>query len=251
MQYRKSLPVYPLLFILLAGHFLVGQTSSSGALGSHLSADQIIQRLQESDRQRSAALQEFQGMRFYHMEYDGFPAHHTADMVVKVTYRAPGSKEFQIVSQSGSSFIINHVFSRLLKDEQEGAREQNRQRIAINTANYDFRLEGFESSTGGPQYVLHMTPKKNSEFLLQGKIWVDAKDFAVTRIQGETSKTPSFWIRKNQIDHRYEKIDEFWLPAENHSESLLRLGGRAVLSIQYRHYRVVTPNLKAAIVPLD
>jgi hypothetical protein len=34
-------------------------------------------------------------------------------------------------------------------------------------------------------------------------------------------------------------VDDFWLPAENHSESVIRLGGTATLSIEYRDYRIV------------
>jgi hypothetical protein len=41
------------------------------------------------------------------------------------------------------------------------------------------------------------------------------------------------------------KVDGFWLPAENHTESFIRLGGKATLSIEYQDYKI----LKAA--PID
>jgi hypothetical protein len=81
-------------------------------------------------------------------------------------------------------------------------------------------------------------PKTRNKFLYRGKIWVDAKDFAVVRIEGEPGKSPSFWIKKTEIAHRYVKVNDFWLPAENRTESVIRLGGRAILSIEYKDYRI-------------
>jgi hypothetical protein len=67
---------------------------------------------------------------------------------------------------------------------------------------------------------------------------VDAKDFAVVRIEGEPARNPSFWIKKTQVRHRYIKVNDFWLPAENHTESAIRLGGEANLWIEYKNYKI-------------
>jgi hypothetical protein len=53
------------------------------------------------------------------------------------------------------------------------------------------------------------------------------------------------WIKKTGIAHKYVKVDSFWLPAENHTESFVRLGGKATLSIEYQDYKII----KAA--PID
>lgn len=47
------------------------------------------------------------------------------------------------------------------------------------------------------------------------------------------------WIKKTSIAHHYVKVDDFWLPAENHTESFIRLGGKATLSIEYQDYKIV------------
>jgi hypothetical protein len=82
-------------------------------------------------------------------------------------------------------------------------------------------------------------PKTKNKFLYRGKIWVDAQDFAVVRIEGEPGKNPSMWIKKTGIAHKYVKVDGFWLPAENHTESFIRLGGKATLSIEYQDYKIL------------
>jgi hypothetical protein len=68
---------------------------------------------------------------------------------------------------------------------------------------------------------------------------VDAHDFAVTRIEAEPARNPSFWIKKTDIRHVYEKIGEFWLPEQNYTVTTVRLGGKAILTIDYQDYRIV------------
>jgi outer membrane lipoprotein-sorting protein len=213
-------------------------SSDSSARNPPLSADQVARKLQERNAQRAAALSQFNGTRVYRMQYRGFPSDRDAEMVVNVTYRAPSSKEFIVVSQSGSKLIIDRVFKKLLEGEQEAANEENRRNTALSTENYDFRSAGYESTPDGEQYVLNLLPKTRNKYLYRGKIWVDARDFAVVRIEGEPARNPSFWIKKTEVKHRYVKVNDFWLPAENHTESVIRLGGRAVLSIEYKDYKI-------------
>ncbi|MGC2446448.1 MAG: hypothetical protein WA477_02310 [Candidatus Sulfotelmatobacter sp.] len=204
-----------------------------------LTLDQILTNLEQNNQRRAAALQRFEGTRIYRMEYRGFPSDRDAAMTVKVTFQAPSSKQFTILSQSGSKFVIEHIFKKLLEGEQEAAKGENRNDTALTRRNYDFDLAGFEQSPQGDQYVLTLHPKNKNKYLYQGKIWVDAKDFAVVRIQGEPGKNPSIWIKKTDIAHSYKKVDDFWLPAENHTESLIRLGGKATLSIEYQDYKII------------
>jgi hypothetical protein len=212
--------------------------SSHSAENASPPADQIAQKLQERNAERAAALDQFNGTRVYRMQYRGITGDRDAEMVVHVTYRAPDAKEFTVVSQSGSKFVIDHVFKKLLEGEQEAANEENRRNSALTNENYEFTSAGYEATPEGAEYVLNLLPKTKNKFLYRGKIWVDAKDFAVVRIEGEPAKNPSWWIKKTEVKHRYIKVNDFWLPAENHTESLIRLGGRAILSIEYKDYKI-------------
>jgi outer membrane lipoprotein-sorting protein len=214
--------------------------SSYSAQNAPLPVEQIARRLQERNAERTAALRQFSGTRVYRMQYRGFPSDREAEMVVNVTYHAPNSKEFRVVSQSGSKFVIDRVFKKLLEGEQEAANEENRRNTALSSENYDFTSAGYEATPEGAQYVLNLLPRTRNKFLYRGKIWVDAKDFAVVRIEGEPARNPSFWIKKTDVKHRYAKVNDFWLPAENHTESLMRLGGRAILSIEYKDYKITS-----------
>ena len=206
---------------------------------SPLSLEQVLANLEQRNAQRAAALEQFEGKRIYRMQYRGFPGDKDAEMVVKVSFRAPNSKEFTVISQTGSKFVIDHIFTKLLEGEQEALKAENRHDTALTRQNYDFELMGYDTTPNGPQYVIKLLPKTKNKFLYRGKIWVDANDFAVVRIEGEPGRNPSMWIKKTSIAHHYVKVDDFWLPAENHTESFIRLGGKATLSIAYQDYKIV------------
>lgn len=58
--------------------------------------------------------------------------------------------------------------------------------------------------------------KVPTKFLYRGRVWVNAKDFAVCRIEAEPAKNPSIWIKRTDIRHAYLKVGDFWLPKEEY-----------------------------------
>jgi hypothetical protein len=231
--------LYGLLLLHATARAQLAADSAASLKNNLLTVEDVVRNLQQRNSERAAALDEFAGTRVYRMQYRGLPSNRDAEMVVSVTFRAPDVKQFHVVSENGSKFIIDHVFSKLLEGEQEAANQENRRRTALSTENYDFSFAGYENSPEGGRYVLNLLPKTKNKFLYRGKIWVDATDFAVVRIEGEPGKNPSVWIKKTEIAHKYVKVDDFWLPAENHTESTIRLGGTASLSIEYQNYKII------------
>lgn len=256
-MFRKHFLRIFLMWMLWLGGFLLIYSAAQAQLLEQsitlakqtvLPTEEVVENLQKQNAKRAADLAGFEGTRIYRMQYRGFPSDRYAEMVVNVTYRAPDAKQFSVVSEKGSKVIIDRVFKKLLEGEQEAANEENRRRTALSTENYNFTPAGYENSPDGGRYILELLPKTKNRFLYRGKIWVDAKDFAVVRIEGEPAKNPSFLIRKTEIAHKYVKVNDFWLPAENHSESIVRLGGTAILSIEYRDYKVTGATSSAGVV---
>jgi hypothetical protein len=159
-------------------------------------------------------------------------------MTVAADYRAPATKEFRILSESGSHLLAERVLHKLLETEKEAQTDENRARTALNTGNYRFALIGQESLSTGPCYKLSVEPRTKDKLLYRGRIWVDAKDFAVVRIEGEPAKNPSFWIKETTIEQTYTKVGDFWLPLSNRSTSAIRVGGRANFTIDYQNYQI-------------
>jgi hypothetical protein len=214
-----------------------GAPSGGTAAKAALTVDQVVSRMEQRNQERAAALRTYEGTRLYRMQYRGFFGSHDAEIVVAVK-ASPSEKEFTVESQSGSKFIIDHVLRKLLDGEKEATDDQARSRTALTSRNYAFTLAGLDDSADDPQYILNVVPKTDEKYLYRGRIWVDSNDFAVTRIEAEPARSPSMWIKKAEIRHKYEKVGDFWLPEENRTESLIRLGGRALLSIDYRDYKI-------------
>jgi hypothetical protein len=222
-----------ILLILLA--FVPAAWPQAEPAPAVLGSQQIVQRLMEKNQERAATLQHYTGKRSYHLEYRGFPASQDATMDVEVNFDAPASKQFTVVSETGSKLIQNRVFHRLLESEEQAGDSSNRKHTELSADNYDFSLAGTE----GTNYVLNVEPKVESKFLYRGKIWVDAHDFAVTRIEAQPARNPSFWTTKSMIHHTYQKVDNgFYLPKENKTVTNVRLGGVATLTIEYQSYQV-------------
>ncbi len=203
-----------------------------------LKSEQVVENLVRMNLQRAQALQAYESTRIYRVEYKGFPGSRSAWMVVNMKYRAPGTKEFEIVSQSGSKMLIDRVFKKLMEGEKEAIDGENLRRIAVNQENYEFALVGYEPGSRSGSYVLSIRPRTKNKYLFQGKIWVDDEQFAIVRMEGEPAKNPSFWIKGTQIETRYINVNDFWLPAHNHSVTSVRLGGHADFTIEYKDYRI-------------
>jgi hypothetical protein len=188
--------------------------------------------------ERAEKLRHVDSIRHYSLDYDGFPAL-SAHMQVKASYSAPGIKKFTVISESGSVLLRKHVLHRLLESEQEAASDDaNREAVALSTANYRFSLLGCESGGGRPLYVMRVEPLRDNKFLYRGTIWIDSQDLAVSRIEAEPARNPSYWILHSQIRHWYRKIGEFYLPALNQTTTDMRFGGKAVLTIEYLDYKL-------------
>ena len=199
-----------------------------------LPAGDIVSRLLLRNAERTANLVRFTSTRNYDVSYNGL-AHKQASMQVVATYDH-GHKTFSIISESGSKLLLDHVLHKLLTSEQEA--DATRSQTALTPDNYDFSLVGSESKDGRNCYVLEVRPKRKNKYLYSGKIWVDAKDFAVTHVEAHPAVNPSFWISGTDIEHRYQKVGDFWLPLSNRSVTKVRIGGQAVLTINYGDYKL-------------
>jgi hypothetical protein len=205
-----------------------------------LSTEEVVTNLIQRNLERARALGAYQGTRVYRLEYHGFPGSRTAEITVDVRYSTPGTKEFSIRSQKGSRLIIDRVFKRMLQSEKEAASEEKQSRVALNRDNYKFTLDGYESTPSGLAYILLVEPRTDDKLLYRGRIWVDAEDFAVVRIDAVPAKNPSFWTKETKIEQVYAKVGDFWLPLFNRSTSAIRLGGRASFTIDYQDYQITS-----------
>jgi hypothetical protein len=197
---------------------------------------QIVERMQGHDQLQARALQSYEGMRHYSVVYRGFTRTITASMDVEMTYDTSSGKSFRITSQKGSGMLCDKVLKRALDSEREASLDTSS--TALNSSNYKFQFAGTDQVGGRLAYILNVEPVTPSKFLYKGKIWVDAAEFAVEKMEVQPAKSPSFWISRTLIHHTNGITNGFWLPEQNQSETKVRVGGTATMSIDYQSYRI-------------
>ena len=221
----------------------VGHTTEEIALSNYrapavLVGDEVIANMLERNRLRNEQLQRYLAVRTYEIRNsDGKLA---AQAVVRVEYRAPDKKTFNKTSEEGSGIVRHLVFDRLMQSETETSSGREHHDSAITTANYTFTLAGEEDLGPYHCFVLEAAPKREEKYLFEGKIWIDAEDFAIVRIAGHPAKKPSFWINRADFVRQYQRIDGFWLPCRDETSVEVKMYGRRMFTVDHQQY-VVNP----------
>lgn len=199
-----------------------------------LTGDGIIGKMLERNRLRNEQLQRYAAVRTY--EIRNLQGKVAAQAVVRVDYEAPGKKTFHKDSEKGSGIVRHLVFDRLIQSESETASGREHHDSAITAANYAFLLVGEEEAGSYHCFVLEATPKRKDKYLFEGKIWIDAEDFAIVKIAGHPAKKPSFWINRADFVRQYQRIDGFWLPRRDETFVEVKMYGRRVFTVDHQQY---------------
>jgi len=199
-------------------------------------AEEIVARLVEANRQRDSRLAGYRVERRYLLKNELYSKNVLLD--VEVTFEAPHRLTFATRAQEGSGMLNKRVFGRMMESEQESLGAENKRRSAMTPENYEFRLAGEERVEGRRAYRLEITPRREDTFLFAGAIWVDAADFAVVRATGRPAKRPSFWTRKIDFIRTFKKVGPFWLPHRTESVTEVLLFGASWVTIENGDYRV-------------
>jgi hypothetical protein len=229
------------MFAIALASILISTPGGLSLASSPQTTDGLVAAMMSRDAERIAALHGYTAMRRYELENRG--RHKRAEMLVRVTGHEDGSKTFETVSASGWGVVLKHVFPRLLEAEVESSRPDARDRSRITPDNYSFQMIGTEEVRDRPAYVMAIEPRTKNKFLVRGRIWVDAEDYAIVRLEGQPAKNPSFWTRSVHFTHEYQKNGMFWFPMRDDSVNDVRIVGTTEMRIEYFDF-AVTENHK-------
>lgn len=217
--------------------FLLASLASHAARGGDTPAlDDILGRYAQAEEARLARLRDYVSVRQYAVENRRFGVR--ASMRVRMSFTAPGEKRFEVLETKGPAAIRSKVFQRMIESERKGAEQGQREATQISPRNYSFRFVETAVNQGRSCYVLEAEPRTKNPLLFRGRIFIDAEDYAVTRIEGAPAQNPSFWVRKTRFIHQYAKFGPFWLAVSNHSDSDILIFGHSSTHIDYGHYEV-------------
>ena len=228
-------------FLLSALVLFVGNSAiAADDHGTPPTAAEIVTRMAAHDLARQASIEGYAGMRRYVLENHKFHKH--AEMLVQVQGDRDGTKHFQVVSEDGWGGARKHVFHKMLESETETSRPDMRTSARLLPENYDFELIGAEPVASRTAYILEVKPKRNEKYLFQGRIWVDAEDYALVRAEGKPAKKPSFWTKSIHFVQLYQKCGSIWFPVSTQSVTEAHLFGTTDVSIGYFDYAPKMPN---------
>jgi hypothetical protein len=214
-------------------------TTPLESLRPGVTAPQIFDELLAHNAFRAATLVSYTALRTYQVVDLQGKVH--AEEVGQMEYRAPDQKKFAVMSEKGSALVRRLALNALIASEIETAAGKQHHDSAITPANYTLDLLGEQQVGPYHCFVVQAAPKRQDKYLFEGKVWIDAEDYAVVRIEGRPAKKLSFWIQRADFVRQYQKISGFWLPQRDMTFVDVRLYGKKFLTIDHDHYRVNSP----------
>lgn len=166
---------------------------------------------------------------------------------VEREYSAPHTLLFKPVRFVGDKFVKSNIIARLLQSEVDHVEKDNLTETAISPANYKFSNKGKAEVQGHLTYVYQVKPQKKRVGLFKGRMYLDAHNGSLLRVEGTIVKSPSFFVNHIQFVQDYEDFDSFTLPVHVHSEARARLVGRTIIDITHTHYVPVPVQTQAAL----
>jgi negative regulator of sigma E activity len=222
-------------FVLISALPAAAQDSATSPM-----AGDIVTRMAAHDLARQSSIEGYAGMRRYVLENQKLHKH--AEMLVEVQGDKDGTKHFEVVSEDGWKSAHKHVLHKMLETEAETSKSEMRTSARLISENYDFALVGTELVAGRTAYVLETRPKRNEHYLFEGRIWVDAEDYALVRAEGKPAKKLSFWTKSIHFVQVYQKCGPIWFPLSTQSVTDAVLFGTTNVSIDYFDYAPRMPN---------
>jgi hypothetical protein len=163
-----------------------------------------------------------------------------ADMVVKTTYLKESGKSYTILSQSGSGFWRSEVLDRLLDNEKLMTKPGNVETALITSANYEMKLDANprQQINGRECLLLDITPRRKSQYLFKGQLWVDAKAFGIVELKGIAGKSPFFLASAAEVTRQYTELEGVPMATHVAAVSGNTFLGQTVVKIDYSDYRL-------------
>jgi hypothetical protein len=206
------------------------QTPSSGSLLSS-----IVQQVERTQSKVHSEIP-YQIIREYRL-LGAKSSSADAEVVAELDFNPPTGKGYNIQSWSGNA-RGKQVVQRILDHEVETASsEDNQARTRLTTGNYDFTLTGESVLDGRPCYVLGLKPKRKEGDLIFGKAWVDKNSFSVLRVEGDTAKTPSWWLKSVHVTLAFGDLGGNWLQTNIEAIADVRFLGSHTLTSRILDYR--------------
>lgn len=225
------------LGLCMLGTFMSGLAETPAA---KLDPSTVIQGIDAAVKYRIDHIAGYTVTEQYKVFRGGDEKNTVAAMTVKTTYKRDSGKNYQIVSEDGSTVIRHMGLYPILDREKEINLPGNVQKAWITSANYDMAVKPGMKQIGRHDCIeVTIHPKEKAPNLIDGTVWVDAKDFTIVRLEGVASKAPSIFAGTTHMMRDYADLSGFSMATHARAESSTFLYGKTVMTIDYIGYQIL------------
>jgi hypothetical protein len=213
---------------------------SEAAAAQQLDASAVIRGVDAAVKARIDGIEGYNVTEHYAVYRNHDETHPVAEMTVKTEYRKENGKSYTILSQSGSEFIRNHVLETVLDHEKTLNLPGIREASWITSANYEMQLKpgGVQRLNGRDCLSLTITPRRKATNMIEGTLWVDARDGSIVLLEGSATQSPSIFTGPAQVKRWYASVNGFAMATQARAVSDSFLLGQTVVTIDYRDYQI-------------
>lgn len=218
---------------------LLASLTTTAAVAQQPNLLAIVHDLDAANQSRYNRVLEFTDMEHYAVFRGSDQVHPAAEMTVRVTYRKGIGKDYKVLSQSGSTLIIKYGLRPLLDNEKAINDPARIAQSWFTSANYEIKLKPDATRTidNRPCLALAIKPLHKAPNMIDGTIWVDARDHTLVQVEGVASKSPSVFAGTTHMMRRYANMQGYAMATHARAESSSMLFGRTVVTIDYSGYR--------------
>jgi hypothetical protein len=211
---------------LLAASVAALPGAHTNAAGPANPSPAILQRFLALDNPTPT---QFRALR--HLEARNEKFEKSARMDVWTEADADGFR-YTIVGEDGSDYIRSKVFRASLDAERDMWSPGSPDQGAVTPANYVFEDRGAQPDGLAS---IAMKPRRKGLLFVEGAIYLNPDDGELVRIEGQLTKTPSFWTRRVEIVRWYQRIAGFRMPTALESVANVRVAGVSTFRMTYEY----------------
>jgi hypothetical protein len=195
----------------------------------------ILQKIDASVHVREEGLLGYTVNERYRVFRNHDESQPVAEMLVKTTYQKDVGKNYSIVSETGSE-LMHKVLETILENERRLNQPAIRAGAIITPANYEMSVKGRAAIDGRDCVELSLKPRRVSEHVVDGTMWVDARDGSIVQLEGITARSPSIFAGPSHVFRHYTMVDGFAVATHARAVSNSWLVGQTVITIDYTDY---------------
>ncbi|MFP5211110.1 MAG: hypothetical protein ACLGRW_17655 [Acidobacteriota bacterium] len=218
----------------------IAYASAVPSLAQQLDSAAVIQRVEASVETRFENVLGFTDIEHYAVFRGKDETHPVATMTVRDTYQKGVGKKYTILSQSGSAIIQKFGLRPLLDNEMRINNPATVRDSWFTSANYVMKLKpgSIQQVDGRDCLAISISPRHKAPNMIDGTLWVDAKDSWIVKVEGVASKSPSIWAGTTKMMRQYTLVDGYSQAMHARAESDSFLFGHTVVVVDYGDYHL-------------